>query len=148
MAHLVADVGRNVAEAVNLVNGPNPPPWMLTFNEPDYSYKGFTPKMSPQEAAEAIKPLLAKPGKNTFRPNELDKPIWITEIAAGNTGCSLGWDAVHQYMKDIYKFAMNSGYIDRVFWNTGNPRTLTIKVPLSGLESRTKSIPSCPICPY
>lgn len=56
----------NFAEAVNLVNGPNPPPWMLTFNEPDYSCMGFTPKMSPQEAAEAIKPLLAKPGKNTF----------------------------------------------------------------------------------
>ncbi|KAL8898618.1 MAG: hypothetical protein Q9207_006612 [Kuettlingeria erythrocarpa] len=159
----------NVAEAVNLVNGPNPPPWMLTFNEPDYSYMGFTPTMSPQEAAEAIKPLLAKPGKNTFyvapvtadpmsswvddffaacnckdffsaynihqyqptskatistiesfRARYQDKPIWITEIAPGNAGCSLGWDAVNQYMKDIYKFAKNSGYIDRVFWNTGN----------------------------
>ncbi|KAL8929272.1 MAG: hypothetical protein Q9208_001355 [Pyrenodesmia sp. 3 TL-2023] len=160
---------RNVEQAVELVNGPNPPPWMLTFNEPDYSYMGFTPTMSPQEAAEAIKPLLAKPGKSTFyvapvtadplsswvddffaacnckdffsaynihqyqptaqatistiesfRARYQDKPIWITEIAPGNAGCKLGWDEVNQYMKDIYKFAKNSGYIDRVFWNTGN----------------------------
>lgn len=159
----------NVAQAVELVNGPYPPPWMLTFNEPDYSYMGFTPTMSPQEAAEAIKPLLAKPGNNTyyvapvtadplsswvddffaacncrsffsaynihqyqptsqatiatiesFRARYQDKPIWITEIAPGNAGCKLGWDEVNQYMKDIYKFAKNSGYIDRVFWNTGN----------------------------
>ncbi|KAL8684481.1 MAG: hypothetical protein Q9224_006324 [Gallowayella concinna] len=55
----------HVAAAVKLVNGPNPPEWLLTFNEPDFSYGGFTPTMSGKEAADAIKDLLASPGSKT-----------------------------------------------------------------------------------
>ncbi|KAI4151162.1 MAG: hypothetical protein L6R39_002095 [Caloplaca ligustica] len=162
----------HVADAVNLVNGPNPPPWLLTFNEPDFSYMGYTPKMSPQEAATAIQPLLDKPGSSTkyvapatayttsswleeffaackcqdffsaynihqyhpsskevidqitaYRGKFSDKPLWITEVAPGNAGCSLDWDAAGQFMKDIFKFSKESGYVDRVFWNTGNQLT-------------------------
>ncbi|KAI4133640.1 MAG: hypothetical protein LQ338_000152 [Usnochroma carphineum] len=162
----------NVADAVNLVNGPNPPAWLLTFNEPDYSYAGYTPTMSAQEAADAIKPLLAKPGSGTkfvapvtANPNSSwledffaacnckdffsaynihqyqkestdviatvnayhskwsDKPLWITEVAPGNAGCSVSWDQAGQFMKDIFKFAKGSGFVDRVFWNTGNQLT-------------------------
>lgn len=54
-----------VDRAISMVNGPNPPDYMLTFNEPDHSYSGHTPTMSPQEAADAIAPLLASPGKST-----------------------------------------------------------------------------------
>ena len=162
----------NVADAVNLVNGPNPPPWLLTFNEPDYSYMGYTPTMSPQEAAAAIKPLLDKPGTGTkfvapatadpasdwheqfyaacnckdffsaynihqyhkdskdvisdvtaFHNKFSNKPVWITEVAPGQAGCSVSWDEAGQFMKDIYKFAKNSGFVDRVFWNSGNQLT-------------------------
>ncbi|KAL8648719.1 MAG: hypothetical protein Q9210_004822 [Variospora velana] len=165
----------NVAAAVELVNGPNPPEWLLTFNEPDYSYVGpdfSTPKMSPQEAAEKIKPLLAKPGSgtkfvapgpmdptgnwlpdffascdcqdffsaynihqykaeskgvidtiNTFRDKYNDKPIWLTEVAPSDGGCGLGLEKVGQFMKDIFKFAKDSGFVDRVFWNSGNQLT-------------------------
>ncbi|KAL9009289.1 MAG: hypothetical protein Q9173_005662, partial [Seirophora scorigena] len=162
----------SVADAVKLVNGPNAPEWLLTFNEPDFSYNGpgySTPTMSPQDAAEAIKPLLAQPGSGTkfvapgpmnptgnwlpdffaacncqnffsaynihqyqptsqavintiteFRGKFSDKPIWITEVAPGAAGCGLGLEKVGQFMKEMYKFAKDSGYVDRVFWNSGN----------------------------
>ena len=162
----------DVADAVNLVNGANPPEWLLTFNEPDYSYAGVTPTMSPQDAATAIQPLLKSPGKNTkfvapvtadplsdwvpqffaacncqsffsaynihiYMPTSdqvkaqlqkfrggyaSDKPVWLTEVAPGqaNPACSVGWDQAGQFMDDVYNFASSSGWLDRVFWNTGN----------------------------
>ncbi|KAL9003712.1 MAG: hypothetical protein Q9188_003435 [Gyalolechia gomerana] len=162
----------HVKDAVEMVNGPNPPPWMLTFNEPDFSYMGWTPKMTPEEAAAAIKPLLDKPGTSTkyvapaivfidgdwhdkffaacgckdffsaynihqyhkessevinqvtsFHNRWNDKPLWITEVAPGNANCTLSWDQAGSFMKDIYKFAKNSGFVDRVFWNSGNQLT-------------------------
>lgn len=158
----------HVSDTVKLVNGPDAPEWMLTFNEPDYSYMGWTPKMDGKKAAKAIAPLLAQPGSKTkfvapvtadpndpfleeffaacnckdffsaynihsYNPNSAeviktmdayhskwnDKPLWITEIAPGG-GCGKSPDTVGQFMKDIFKFAMNSGYVDKVFWNTGN----------------------------
>ncbi|KAI4257884.1 MAG: hypothetical protein LQ352_001470 [Teloschistes flavicans] len=165
----------NVAEAVDLVNGPNAPAWLLTFNEPDFSYPGVTPgtpTMTPEEAAAAIKHLLDNPGtvtkyvapvtadssgkwqedffaacncKDFFSAYNIhqynkdsgavidaitayhskfnDKPLWVTEIAPGNAGCSVSWDEAGQFMKDIFKFAKNSGFVDKVFWNSGNQLT-------------------------
>ncbi|KAL8932557.1 MAG: hypothetical protein Q9216_006784 [Gyalolechia sp. 2 TL-2023] len=162
----------HVKDAVEMVNGPNPPEWMLTFNEPDFSYMGWTPKMTPEEAARAIQPLLDRPGTSTkyvapvvvfneegwhdkffaacgcrdffsaynihlynkdsstvisqvqtYHNKWNDKPLWITEVAPGNADCALSWDQAGSFMKDIYKFAKNSGFIDRVFWNTGNQLT-------------------------
>ncbi|KAK4690334.1 hypothetical protein P7C71_g6434, partial [Lecanoromycetidae sp. Uapishka_2] len=163
----------DVSSAVNLVNGPNPPAWMLTFNEPDYAYPGNppSPTMSPQEASDAIQPLLKSPGTGTkfvapvtadpesdWLPNfysicqcqgffsaynihiylptvdqvtsELtsfhgkfsDKPIWLTEVAPGNAqpACSVSWDAAGVFMEGVYKWAAGSGFVDRVFWNSGN----------------------------
>lgn len=162
----------DVQEGINMLNSANPPPWLLTFNEPDFSYEHYTKTMSPGEAASAIAPLIAaakgKPTKfvapvtanstsdwldnfyaacncknffsaynihkyhpdsatviseiTTFHQKYPDKPIWVTEVAPGsaNPPCSLGWDAVGTFMKDIYGFAAKSGFVDRVFWNTGN----------------------------
>ncbi|KAL8749944.1 MAG: hypothetical protein Q9199_007378 [Rusavskia elegans] len=159
---------RHVSDTVKLVNGPDAPEWVLTFNEPDYSYMGWTPTMDGKKAAEAIAPLLAQPGKKTkfvapvtadpndpfleeffaacnckdffsaynihsYNPNSADviktmdayhskwndKPLWITEIAPGG-GCGKSPATVGQFMKDIFQFAKNSGYVDKVFWNTGN----------------------------
>ncbi|KAI4186819.1 MAG: hypothetical protein L6R41_003240 [Letrouitia leprolyta] len=160
---------KDVQQAVDLVNGPNAPEWLLTFNEPDFSYMGWTPKMEPEEAAKEIQRLLDKPGTKTkfvapvtanpdsdwhdrffvacrckdffsaynihqyhrtsaevidqvtsFHNKWNDKPLWITEVAPGNANCQVSWDEAGAFMKDIYKFAKNSGFIDRVFWNTGN----------------------------
>ncbi|KAL8823080.1 MAG: hypothetical protein Q9191_006198 [Dirinaria sp. TL-2023a] len=161
----------DVPTAINLINSPNPPAWLLTFNEPDYSYMGSTPTMSPSEAASAIAPLIsAAAGKqttklvapvtadpmnpwldqfyaacnckaffsaynihqyhptsaevidniNSFRAKFSDKPLWVTEVAPGGSGCTTSWDEAGQFMKEIYAFAKGSGFIDRVFWNTGN----------------------------
>lgn len=161
---------KHVAGAVELISGPNPPEWLLTFNEPDVSYMGVTPLMGPEEAAEAIKPLLAaavgRPTKyvapvsadptsdwltrfyascncrdffsaynlHIYTPDaqagreELakfhtrfpDKPIWITEVAPGPAHCSVGWDAAGTFMHSIYAYATSVGYVDKVFWNSGN----------------------------
>ena len=161
----------DVPTAVQLVNGPSPPEYLLTFNEPDYSYDGVSPTMSPQDAASAIQPLLASPGPSTkfiapvtadptsswltdfytacgcqsffyaynihvylpdtasaesdittFHEKFSDKPLWVTEIAPGNANpsCSLSWDTVSQYMTDIYSWGAAQGWIERIFWNTGN----------------------------
>ncbi|KAI4233413.1 MAG: hypothetical protein L6R40_007077 [Gallowayella cf. fulva] len=160
---------KHVPDAVKLVNGPNPPEWLLTFNEPDFSYNGVTPKMTGKEAADAIKDLLAKPGSKTkfvapatadpnhpfleeffaeckckdffsaynmhqYNPSSAqiisniksyhgkwnDKPLWITEVAPGGANCAMGPNDVGKFMKDIYGFAKGSGFVDKVFWNTGN----------------------------
>ena len=161
----------DVQNAVAMVNGDSPPEWMLTFNEPDYSYAGVSPTMSPQDAATAIAPLLASPGTatkfvapvtadptsdwltdfyaacncqsffsaynihvylpdsasaeadiTTFHNKFADKPLWVTEIAPGNANpsCSLSWDQAGQYMNDIYSWGAAQGWIDKIFWNSGN----------------------------
>ena len=160
----------DVDDAVTLVNSGDAPEWLLTFNEPDFSYDNSSPTMTPQQAADSIQRLLKSPGTKTkfvapvtaVDPNWLpeffdkcgcrdffsaynlhiyqptlqavtdiitntrkgfgDKPLWITEIAPGNANpsCSVGWDAAKDFMSGVYSYAKNSGYIDRVFWNTGN----------------------------
>ncbi|KAI4105205.1 MAG: hypothetical protein LQ339_003536 [Xanthoria mediterranea] len=159
---------KHVSDTVKLVNGPDAPEWVLTFNEPDYSYMGWTPTMDGKTAAAAIAPLLAQPGSKTkyvapatadpnhpfleeffaacnckdffsaynvhsYNPDSAatikamdeyhgkwnDKPLWITELAPGG-GCGKSPETVGKFFKDMFKFAKNSGYVDKVFWNTGN----------------------------
>lgn len=43
-----------VQKAIAMVTGPNPPEYMLTFNEPDHPYNTSDHKMGPEEAATAI----------------------------------------------------------------------------------------------
>lgn len=162
----------DVPAAVEMANSASPPEYMLTFNEPDYSYMGVTPTMTPQEAADAIRPLLDSPGSGAtkfiapvtadptsswltdfyaacgcqdffhaynihvylpeaqqtiqkltdFRGKFPDKPVWVTELAPGNANpaCSLGWDAVEAYMEDVFAWAAGTGWVEKVFWNSGN----------------------------
>lgn len=161
----------DVPAAVNLVSGPNPPEWLLTFNEPDYAYDGSSPTMTPQQASDAIQPLLkiahpktkfvapvtadpttdwlpqfyavcncqsffsaynihiyhptwdeTKSQLTAFRAKFGDKPTWLTEVAPGGAqpACSLSTEQVGGFMKSVYGFAKTSGWVDRVFWNTGN----------------------------
>ncbi|KAI4162247.1 MAG: hypothetical protein LQ342_004115 [Letrouitia transgressa] len=67
---------------------------------------------------------LAKVNKTLtdFHARFPDKPIWLTEIAPGmaTPPCSVPWDAAADFMRGVYRFAKESGFIDRVFWNSGN----------------------------
>ncbi|KAL8670001.1 MAG: hypothetical protein Q9168_005433 [Polycauliona sp. 1 TL-2023] len=157
----------HVAEAIKLVNGPDAPEWMLTFNEPDFAYMDSTPTMDAKTAAAAIKPLLDNHGTKTkfvapalaftdkgwlenffaecnckdffsaynfhsytndaqtvkanigsFHSKWSDKPIWITELAP--QGCGKSPEAVGHFFEIVFKFSKGSGFVDKVFWNTGN----------------------------
>lgn len=166
MMAFASDVPSAVA-MVNPTDGSQPPTWMLTFNEPDLPYPGNppSPTMSPQEASDAIQPLLKNPGKGTqyvapvtadptsdwlpqfytacgcqsffsaynihiyqptvqgvydeitaFHTKFGDKHIWVTEIAP-NAG-DVGFAAT--FMQQIYSWTHAQGWVDRVFWNSGN----------------------------
>ncbi|KAK4864649.1 hypothetical protein LT330_009644 [Penicillium expansum] len=54
-----------VDKAIAVVNGPNPPDYLLTFNEPDNDYKTGKVILNPKDAADLIKPLLKSPGNHT-----------------------------------------------------------------------------------
>ena len=164
----------DVPTAVNLVQSTPAPDYLLTFNEPDYSYAGSTATMSPQQAASAIQPLLnavtnstkliapavadstsdwlpqfyaacncqnrfyaynlhvyrpsiadAQSVITTFRSKYGDRPLWITEIAPGgaNPACSLSWQQVQGFMSTLFSWGRQQGWIERIFWNSGNQIT-------------------------
>ena len=165
----------DVPRAMSLVQGPEPPEFLLTFNEPDFSYDdGKTPTMTPQEAAANIQDLfrvvtnatklispavaLSKNGwldqfyeacncrdrfyaynMHLYKPHIQDaldvityfheeyndKPLWITEIAPGGAepSCSIAWDTTKEYMSTVYRWGAQQGYIERIFWNSGNQMT-------------------------
>lgn len=54
----------DVSAAVSLLSSSSSPPYLLTVNEPEYAYDGNSLTMSPQQAADAIKPPLALPTSN------------------------------------------------------------------------------------
>ncbi|BCS28445.1 uncharacterized protein APUU_70015A [Aspergillus puulaauensis] len=54
-----------VDKAIAAVTGPNPPDYLLTFNEPDLDYKTGEEQLSATDAAELIAPLLKKRGTHT-----------------------------------------------------------------------------------
>lgn len=72
----------HVEDAVKMVNGPDAPEWMLTFNEPDWAYNNKTPTMKPEEAAIAIRPLLDNPGPKTkfVAPVTALFPEWLPQF--------------------------------------------------------------------
>ena len=50
-----------VDDAIKLVSGDNPPQYLMTFNEPDFSYDGSS-MLDPQTAAQLVKRLFDAPG--------------------------------------------------------------------------------------
>jgi len=117
----------DVANAVTMVNGPNPPAWMLTFNEPDYSYMGFTPTMTPQQASDAIQPLLASPGSGTkfVAPVPADPTsTWLPEFFTA-CNCQGFFSAynIHVYLADLGAVqsditTFHNSFADKPMWVT------------------------------
>ena len=107
----------DVPAAVKLVKSPNPPEYLLTFNEPDYSYEGLTPTMSPQQAAEAIKPLLASPGNHTkFIAPVTANPgsSWLTDFYAACNCQSF----FYAYNMHVYKPTLDAAQRDITNFHT------------------------------
>ena len=50
---------RYVSDAVKMLKSSSPPAYLELFNEPDFSYMGFTPLTSPEDAAKALAPIFA-----------------------------------------------------------------------------------------
>ena len=158
-----------------MITGPNPPTYLELFNEPDFSYMGFTPLTSPQDAAKALQPILAAQTTTQFispavaftnsdwlsqfndacgqcvdgpnskigiigahvynaDPNAVigllqtlhgrwpSKRIWITELAPASDpaqGCKLDKAGVVNWMRTLVPRLVGLGYVDRIFWNSG-----------------------------
>ena len=163
---------RNVDEALGLITGPNPPEFLELFNEPDFSYMGYTPLTDAQTAANSLANILAADTPthfispvvaftnsdylanfNNFCNNCVNEKIpivsmhlynpdvdsaleeietmhttwpnqtiWITELAPASSadqGCELDEDGVINWMTSLLPQIVALGYVDRVFWNSG-----------------------------
>lgn len=62
---MLGDSEDAVKKAVKMVTRSNPPEFLLTFNEPDWDYFTENTKLTPQEAADRIQPLLKANPKHT-----------------------------------------------------------------------------------
>ncbi|KAJ5289157.1 hypothetical protein N7478_002187 [Penicillium angulare] len=104
---MLGNTNTSVQHAIDVVNGPNPPDFMLTFNEPDNKY-GSSPRkaiLHPEEAANLIAPLLKKRGNHTkfIAPvPAFDNLNWLPEFY-GNCSCQDDFSAynVHIYNKTV-----------------------------------------------
>jgi hypothetical protein len=163
---------RNVQQAVSALQGGSPPEYLEIFNEPDFSYKGFTPVTDAATAAQAVQPIMkAASSSTTFispaiaytasswledffsacdgckskfpvisshiydtdpqsaisnvelvHSRHPDKKIWLTELAPASDpsqGCTLDPAGVQAWMTTVVTWAAQSGYVDRVYWNSG-----------------------------
>ncbi|MCJ1460418.1 hypothetical protein MMC28_010800 [Mycoblastus sanguinarius] len=117
----------DVSAAVTMVNSDNPPEWMLTFNEPDFAYAGTSPTMSPQQAADAIQPLLKSPGKGTkfVAPVTADPTSdWLPQFYQA-CGCQSFFSAynIHIYLPTAGQVtddlsAFHTKFSDKPIWLT------------------------------
>ena len=118
-----------IQKAIDVVNGPNPPDFMLTFNEPDNLY-GSNPRqviLQPADAANLIKPLLDNRGNHTqfIAPvPAFDNLPWLPEFY-GNCSCQDDFAAynVHVYNETVEEAqerinAFHKTWNDKPLWIT------------------------------
>ena len=55
-----------VTEAVSLITGPSPPTYLELFNEPDFSFMGYTPLTDAVTAAAALAPIFSATHNNAI----------------------------------------------------------------------------------
>ena len=168
---------RYIDDALALITGPNPPEYLELFNEPDYSYEGYTPLTSAQAAAASLTKILAANTSTQFlspavaftNTNYLSdfntacnncinekipiismhlynpkvdqamlqittlhntwpkQKIWITELAPASSsdqGCTLSEDEMVSWMTSLLPQIVALGYVERVFWNSGEYGTI------------------------
>lgn len=166
--HVVMD-GRDVEEGLKMVQSENPPAYLEFYNEPDFSFMGFTPLTDPIPAAQELAKFFSVPhpktqyispalmdangpwlktffancnncldqipiiGLHVYNPevqgvmdqiNTLhatypDKKIWITELSPATKDCSMDMAKMTTYMQDLISQMAATGYVEKVFWNSG-----------------------------
>ncbi len=166
--HVVMDP-RDTPAAITMVQGPNPPRYLELFNEPDFSFKNFTPVTDAVTAAKNLAGLFSIPHPQTsyvspalmnansdwlttFKSNcngcfdqipiiamhvynpdpqgvmdqitQLhatwpDKKIWITELSPATSGCSMQANDMATFMSTLFPKITALGYVDKIFWNSG-----------------------------
>lgn len=173
-----------VNATLSLITGPSPPAYVELFNEPDFSYMGYTPLTDPVSAANALAPIFSATTTTQFLSpavaytnsdwlstfaahcnNCMDKipiisahiyaadpaaainqvttlhatwpskRIWITELAPASSngqGCTLDDNGVINWMQTVVPRLVALGYVDRIFWNTGEHVSFPV-------QSRVKS---------
>ena len=91
-----------ISDCINLLNSDNPPAYMEIFNEPDYSYQGYTPLTSPEDAAASIQTLLP-----AVKKTRLISPApaytnsdYLTRFAAACNGCMDHIDIIAGHIYD------------------------------------------------
>ena len=48
-----------------------------------------------------------------------DKKIWITELSPATSGCTMDATAIGTYMQTLFQKIMALGYVEKIFWNSG-----------------------------
>lgn len=48
-----------------------------------------------------------------------DKKIWITELSPASKECDLDAAGIDKYMKELIPALINLGYVEKIFWNSG-----------------------------
>ncbi|MCJ1395295.1 Glucose-repressible protein [Xylographa bjoerkii] len=78
-----------VTNALSLITSGSPPQYLELFNEPDFSYMGFTPLTSPQDAAAALAPILGATTTTQFISPALafTNSDWLTQFNTACGGC-------------------------------------------------------------
>ena len=78
----------HVNDSLSLITS-TPPEYLELFNEPDFSYMGFTPLTSPQDAATALAPILGTSTTTQFISPAVafTNSDWLTQFNAACGGC-------------------------------------------------------------
>ena len=116
-----------VNDAKTALTGSSPPPYMELFNEPDYSYHGFTPLTSPEDAGVAVQPLMSldTTTKMVSPAPAITSGDWLSRFKAACNGCMDKIDivAAHIYSKDptgaLYQITtLHNAWPDKRLWLT------------------------------
>lgn len=107
---MLGDSETRVDQAISIVNGTNPPDYMLTFNEPDNLYNSPIPgtlHLQPKDAARLMNKLLTGRGNHTHTKfiapvPAFEKSNWLPEFY-GNCSCQ---DVFAAYNIHVYNYSM------------------------------------------
>ena len=103
--HVVMDP-RDTDAAVKMVQGGSAPQYLELFNEPDFSFEGYTPLTDPVTAAKSLSALFSIPHPQTtyISPALMNaNSDWLTTFKSSCNGCfsQIPIIAMHVYNPDI-----------------------------------------------